>query len=129
MVTNQITMIGPKKVETVSVPRFCITNRPTMMARVVGTTKGENPGATSDKPSTADRTDMAGVMIASPKNSEIPMTPMPNSHAGRLSSACWISAISDSVPPSPRLSARMISSTYLIVTMMISVQIRSEITP
>jgi hypothetical protein len=37
------------------------------------------------------------------------------------------SASSDSVPPSPSLSARSSSSTYLMVTMMVSAQIISEI--
>ncbi|MNW21434.1 hypothetical protein D3C71_2223580 [compost metagenome] len=39
------------------------------------------------------------------------------------------SASSESVPPSPWLSARSRNSTYLIVTMIVSVQIISEIRP
>ena len=47
----------------------------------------------------------------------------------RLPTACCASAISESVPPSPLLSARMMNSTYLTVTMKISAQISSETIP
>ena len=40
-----------------------------------------------------------------------------------------ISAISAMIPPSPSLSARMISATYLIETISVIAQNTSEITP
>ena len=49
--------------------------------------------------------------------------------AARLPTARWASAISASVPPSPRLSARVRMSTYLSVTMTISDQKISDRTP
>ena len=59
----------------------------------------------------------------------MPIIPSTISQTGRLPSACWIRVTRLSVPPSPRLSARMISATYLKLTIEISVQISSEITP
>ncbi len=49
--------------------------------------------------------------------------------ARRLSPTSRISAISAMIPPSPSLSARMISSTYLIETITVTAQKTSEITP
>ena len=61
---------------------------------------------------------MAGVMAPSPKNRQAPA--MPTSAAARrlLSSARWrcARAVSAMMPPSPRLWARRISSTYFTVT-------------
>ena len=75
---------------------------------------------------------MAGVIIASPKNSAAPKTPRAMSaylaRADFTVQSCT-SAISAMIPPSPPLSARMISSTYLIETMMVIAQKISEITP
>ncbi len=44
-------------------------------------------------------------------------------------SARWASAISDRMPPSPLLSARIRNSTYLAVTTISSAQMISETTP
>jgi hypothetical protein len=45
------------------------------------------------------------------------------------SATSWILAISAMIPPSPSLSARMISVTYLIETMIVIDQKTSEMTP
>ena len=62
---------------------------------------------------------MAGVIIASPKNSAVANTPSSTIPAPqRRVSVNWlISASSARLPPSPRLSARISTVTYLIVTM------------
>ena len=72
---------------------------------------------------------MAGVMMASPENRAAPMTPSRNTAPPRLPSACWASAMSDRVPPSPLLSARIRKRTYFAVTVISSAQISSEMMP
>ena len=65
--TNQITVIGPKKAATCAVPRDCTANsadqdhdgeRHDVSART--------PASTTLRPSTAESTEIAGVMTASP---------------------------------------------------------------
>ena len=64
---NHRAVMGPKNFAIRSVPRACIQNKP-VITRIAtnGTTLGPSPGATSFKPSTADKTEMAGVITASP---------------------------------------------------------------
>ena len=73
---NQIAVTGPKTRDTPAVPKRCTTNsadddddrdRHDPAAR--------GPARRSGTPSTADSTEIAGVMIASPKNSAAPRTP------------------------------------------------------
>ena len=66
MTTNQNAVIGPKKVATRAVPWLWTANRPIRIARLRGSTYGSKAGVTSFNPSTADSTEMAGVMMASP---------------------------------------------------------------
>ena len=80
-------------------------------------------------PSTAESTEIAGVMTASPKNSEAPTMPMARMIAERFGKLPRASAISDSTPPSPRLSARSTNMMYLIVTVIVSDQMISDSTP
>ena len=54
---------------------------------VIGTTHGVRLGATTSMPSTAESTEIAGVMIASPKNSAAPTTPSARIQTGRLAKA------------------------------------------
>ena len=58
--------MGPKNCATLAVPRDCTLNRPTRIATVIGSTAYCICGAISFRPSTADSTEMAGVMTASP---------------------------------------------------------------
>ena len=51
---------------TLAVPRFWIMNSATMIASVTGTTNGWSAGATISRPSTADSTEIAGVIMPSP---------------------------------------------------------------
>ena len=84
---------------------------------------------TSLRPSTADNTEIAGVIMESPMNIEAPTTPSASNGRLRRPNARCPSAIRDSVPPSPLLSARNSSSTYLAVTTMNSDHRISESTP
>ena len=71
--------------------------------------------------------------MLSPKNSEAPKIPSaaramrvrrpPRTRPRRMS------VISAMMPPSPSLSARITSSTYVTVTMMVTAQKMSETTP
>ena len=86
-----------------------------MITTVIGTTRSLSDGAATLTPSIADSTEIAGVIMLSPKNSEAPNTPS----AARISLARRppgaarrrINVISAMIPPSPSLSARMTSST------------------
>ena len=99
------------------------------MTIVAGSTKGARLGEICFKPSSAESTEMAGVMIASPENSAEPATPRKKINSVRLPSALCASAISDRMPPSPLLSACIRNRTYLAVTVTISAQMISETTP
>ena len=48
------------------VPRFCIKNRPIRMPTVMGTTYGWNVCVATSRPSTAESTEIAGVIMPSP---------------------------------------------------------------
>src|SRR5206468_6721072 len=104
-----------------------------MIAAVIGTTSPANDGAATLTPSTADSTEIAGVITLSPKNSEAPKTPSaasiivvrrpPGTPRRR------IKVISAMIPPWPSLSARITSVTYVTVTMSVTDQKISETTP
>ena len=66
MAANQTTMMGPNTTATVAVPRLCAANSSTRITLLIGTIHGSRSGAKSLRPSTADSTEMAGVMTASP---------------------------------------------------------------
>ena len=86
-----------------------------MIATVMGMTRLDTDGAATWTPSTAESTEMAGVIMLSPKNSEAPKIPSADSTAfarippGRARRR--IKAISAMIPPSPSLSARITSRT------------------
>ena len=80
-------------------------------------------------PSTAESTEIAGVITESPRNIEAPITPTMKMKAVRRPSARVASAVSESVPPSPLLSARSRISTYFSVTVMMSAHRISDSTP
>ena len=77
---------------------------------------GRRSASTCFRPSSAERTEIAGVMMASPENRAAPATPSRKAIALRWPSARWASAFSDRMPPSPLLSACMRNRTYLAVT-------------
>src|SRR5229473_2148023 len=68
-------MTGPKADATRAVPLLWTANSTTRMKIVSGTTKCSSAGVASLRPSTADSTEIAGVIMESPMNIEAPMTP------------------------------------------------------
>ncbi len=70
MAANQTRQIGPNQVATLPVPRDWMRNSPTRIASVIssttaGVTRSARAG-TDLRPSTADRTEIDGVITASP---------------------------------------------------------------
>ena len=122
---NHNSITGPNSLPNLWVPLLCIRNSPIRIATTNGTTIGAKRGVSTVRPSTADKTVMAGVSMPSPKKSAKPiMAPMPMV-AFTLRVRPWLrcaSAANARVPPSPLLSARMMMRTYLTVTTRISAQ-------
>jgi hypothetical protein len=81
------------------------------------------------RPSTADSTEIAGVITASPKKNAAPAMPSPSSRDTLPWATRWPSAIRAKMPPSPSLSARSSTTTYFNVTISVSAQRMSESTP
>ena len=129
MATTQTSMTGPNNAATLAVPLLCAANKPIRMMTARGATNSAKAGLASLSPSTADSTEIAGVMTESPRNIDAPMTPRSRIKGVRRPAARVASAISDKVPPSPLLSARNSNSTYFSVTVTISAQTMSDKTP
>ena len=72
MMRKKTIMIGPKKAATRAVPWLCTQNSVTRMKMVIGMTNSLKRCVTSSRPSIADITEIAGVMIASPEKSAAP---------------------------------------------------------
>ena len=73
---NHITMTGPKIAPMPAVPWRCTRNSAINTTSAMGTTYGFREGAATSMPSTALSTEMAGVMIPSPKNNAAPKRPV-----------------------------------------------------
>ena len=73
--TNQTIMTGPNIRPTAAVPSRWVANSMTMITAVIGTTRSASDGWTTFSPSTAESTEIAGVIMLSPKNSDAPKTP------------------------------------------------------
>ena len=81
-------------------------------------------------PSTALSTEIDGVITPSPKNSAAPNSPAHMIQRLRPRAAARnASTIKARMPPSPRLSARISTRTYLMVTTSISAQAINDSTP
>ena len=63
---NHKAVTGPKTLATSPVPKRCTENRMARISKVSGTTNGSKAGVITFSPSTADRTEIAGVITASP---------------------------------------------------------------
>ena len=115
MATNQAIITGPNTRPTAAVPRRCTRNSTTMITAVIGTTSSSSDGSTTLSPSTADSTEIAGVIMLSPKNSDAPKMPSAASTTAARRPRCALHrrsrVISAMMPPSPSLSARIASST------------------
>ena len=112
MARNHAVMTGPNSRPTRAVPMRCAANSNTRITTVIGMTSDSSSGSTTRRPSTADSTEIAGVIMLSARNSEAPKIPRtvstatvrvrpPVRRAGRATRV-----ISDRMPPSPLLSAR-----------------------
>ena len=64
--TNQMTMIGPNARPTRWVPNRCTANSTVRMTIPIGSTASASSGRATSKPSTADSTEIAGVINESP---------------------------------------------------------------
>ena len=65
-VVNQTSITGPNNLPTSPVPRDWIANRPMRIRQVIGTTKLLSAGLATASPSTAESTEIAGVITPSP---------------------------------------------------------------
>ena len=113
--TNHPIITGPKNRPTTAVPCRWTENSATMITAVIGTMKSSKSGSMTLRPSTADSTEIAGVIMLSPKNSEAPNNPSAASIIA-VRRPRWpvhrrSSVISAMIPPSPLLSARITSVT------------------
>ena len=66
MATNHTMVIGPKNRPIPPVPCFCTMNSNSKITSVIGMTYWVKACDTTSRPSTADSTEMAGVMTPSP---------------------------------------------------------------
>ena len=110
--TNQAIITGPNRRPTAAVPWRCTANSATMITAVIGTIQLSNSGSMTLMPSTADSTEIAGVIMLSPKNSAAPKRPsVVNAMTVRRRCAPppqrRSSVMSAMMPPSPSLSARI----------------------
>jgi hypothetical protein len=80
--TNHTTITGPNNRPTRAEPNRWDRNNPTMITAVIGTTALASDGCTIFSPSTADSTEIAGVIMLSPKNSDAPKMLVATEHLG-----------------------------------------------
>lgn len=131
-VPNQTTITGPNSLPMVAVPCCCMTNKPTRMTSASGTIKGCKTSVATSRPSIAESTEIAGVIRLSPKNREAPSKPriINALYVLEARGTCdWVSASSARMPPSPLLSARIMTLTYFKDTTSISDQKISDRMP
>jgi hypothetical protein len=132
MAVNQTIITRPNTAPTRAVPRRWNMNNATRirLARM-GITQSGRFGAAMLMPSTAPRTEIAGVITPSPYRRAAPNSPSPTSRR-RAPSRCrrgWSRASKARMPPSPRLSACMMKVRYLNDTTKLSDQKINDSTP
>jgi hypothetical protein len=112
---NQTIITGPNRRPTAAVPLRWKANNSTMITAVMGTIRLSRPGWTTFRPSTADSTEIAGVIMLSPKNSAAPKIPTVASTATTRRREAppqrRNNVISAMMPPSPSLLSRITSTT------------------
>ena len=97
-----------------AVPFFWKANSVVKTIREIGTTRCARSGLITERPSAALRTDMAGVIMASPRNNDAPtIAIVVTTNASRPTFLVFlvIRAASASIPPSPWLLALRIRPT------------------
>ncbi len=72
---NHRIMIGPNTLAMPAVPRCWTANRAIRITTEIGITQSANAGVATSKPSTADSTEIAGVINPSPYSNAVPNTP------------------------------------------------------
>ena len=122
-------MIGPNSQPTAPVPKRWAMNSTTRMTNEIGTTRWLRPGAATFSPSIAERTEIAGVIMPSPKNKAAPKIPSMTNAVALATRLRCSSAARAMIPPSPRLWARMMNPAYLIDTTIVRAQKISETIP
>lgn len=129
--TNQSSITGPKMPPMRAVPKRWARKRPKSTVRVIGTTSAVSRGVTVSSPSTADKTEMAGVIRLSPRNIAAPMTASTvAADRSRIDGrARRRSASNASNPPSPSLSKRSRMPTYRTVTTSVIAPITIDVVP
>ena len=80
MERNHAAITGPNTRPTLPVPHHCTANKATITRTLIGKTYCRNSGAETSIPSTADSTDIAGVITPSPKNKQAPAMPTRSTH-------------------------------------------------
>ena len=144
IVTNHAASTTPNTAPTRPEPNRCSENSARRITTAIGTMNGLKTGVATSSPSTALRTEIAGVMTPSPYSSAAPRNPSVSTSAvpccrdarsdatcAALRPTCPPSAIASNarIPPSPRLSARMMIVTYFTLTTMMSDQTNSDTAP
>lgn len=85
--------------------------------QVKGTTRGLALVVATSRPSSAERTEITGVMSPSPYSKADPKSPARTSPRLKLASRfLWSRASIAKTPPSPSSSARMMNKAYLMLT-------------
>lgn len=130
---NHTTITGLNTLAIPAVPRCWIANSATRIAIDTGITHDVNAGVATSKPSTADSTEIAGVINPSPYSSAVPNTPRvmiaaPERLGGEPGSGIT-SAVNARIPPSPWLSARITRKRYLIEMTISNDQNTTDATP
>src|SRR5262245_7230691 len=72
---NHAIMIGPNRRPTAAVPKRWAEKSAKMITAVIGTTQLSSDGLMTLTPSTAERTEMAGVIMLSPRKRAAPKSP------------------------------------------------------
>jgi len=109
-------MTGPKARPSLPTPYGCMPKSNNRQRMVPGTTKASKPFPANGpevRPSKADNTDMAGVIMPSPMSMEAPMTAMMTK--GRAAGFGTLRRRAK-MPPSPSWSARMMQVIYFTTT-------------
>ena len=75
-VKNHAKVTGPNNLPTAAVPCFCIRNKATKITNEIGIMNLCKAGAAISIPSTADKTEIAGVITDSPNSMHAPNMPI-----------------------------------------------------
>jgi hypothetical protein len=78
---------GPKNRPTLAVPVRCTAKSKTMITTVIGMINGSSSGCTTRNPSTAESTEMAGVIMLSARSNDAPKMQSVASHRATRVSA------------------------------------------